>query len=144
MRLHELTKKQINDWQDARMEMGQERYGEDHLERYLTIDMMEEILDALNIIILLKDQMTMNYSAEEEIRKSNIFYSLCYDIEDLLYEVIERIMRLDRKLDDRFRCDEKGGNRVWWSERKKVNEVLSEILNAISDTKVSRRQNNGH
>jgi len=50
MRLHQLTDKQIHEWRMARLEYGRQKYGDRHLQRYNLVDLMEELLDALNIV----------------------------------------------------------------------------------------------
>ena len=57
MRLSDLTRAQIDEWRKARMEKGQEKYGDAHLERYNLVDIVEKLLDAQNIICLLQDRL---------------------------------------------------------------------------------------
>ena len=114
-RLCDLPREQLIPWRRARLTAGQDRYGDAHLQRYGTVDVMEELLDAVNITNLLEErvkQAGMSGDQEQEILESIEMFQ--QGIVRLTYIVY----RLDTLLPDAVCTDERGGKRVWWSEQE--------------------------
>ena len=109
-RLHKLTDKQINEWYQARVEVGKEQYADDHLQRYNLVDIMEEIMDAHRILKLFQNRMLKecNYTADIDGMIDVIKLELKTIEDDLKF--------LDSFVADEACSDEKGGERVWWNE----------------------------
>ncbi len=110
-RLYELTKKEINEWREERQRVGNEKYGREHLRKYNLVDVMEELLDAINILNLFHERM----------EKQNINYPvpdknwLQKDIQSL----IEYIQRLDKMIPDKVCTD--NTYRIWWGGEDEQN-----------------------
>lgn len=120
MRLSDLTRAQIDEWRKARMEKGQEKYGDSHLERYNLVDIAEELLDAQNIIWLIQDRLCKEpdlwWDCESWAGTASVQLEQAYGgIEMVLWF----LRTTDEVLSDRYRNDTKGGERVWWSEARR-------------------------
>lgn len=50
MNLEDINVMELNDWILARKEVGDEEYGDEHMERYCLLDVAEELIDALIIL----------------------------------------------------------------------------------------------
>jgi hypothetical protein len=104
-RLYQLTPKQIDEWRQKRSEIGKLRYGESHLQRYNLVDVMEELLDAINICELGKE------------RTLNLHQRLQFDVIIVgLEDFIISCKQADEELPDSICTDEQGGERIWWNE----------------------------
>lgn len=93
-------------WQKERLEAGQVKYKDAHLQRYGLVDVVEEILDALNILELMKERLSPDAKMIEQID---------WEIRRRLHQVLLGCQRIDGLIADEFCTDEKGGKRIWWS-----------------------------
>lgn len=114
MRLHELTPEQIEQWRQARLEAGQSRYGDAHLQRYGLVDVMEELLDASNILTLFMDRVREGMVSDTQ--RAEIAMRV-YTAKVSLGFVANLISGLDSIVPDELCTDERGGARIWWSEQ---------------------------
>lgn len=103
MRLHQLTDKQIHEWRMARLEYGRQKYGDRHLKRYNLVDLVEELLDALNILEF----------AEERTGKKGASFGL---VKNYVKKCIYVCRSIDRFIKEENCTDEEGGERIWWNE----------------------------
>ena len=88
-----------------RFRVGQEKYGDKHLKRDNLWDVMEELLDAENILNLAKDRYTRQLSRPLPIEYWEFRIRLNEAITYLLYELSE-------KWPDVVATDEEGGERI--------------------------------
>src|SRR5690625_2662623 len=112
MRLHELTPEQIEEWRRRRAEVGRRKYGDAHLQRYGLVDVMEELLDAQNIVELLVNRILGTDHAAAVNAQAGVLA-----IRSALWEMAYELQNLDKLLPDHVCSDEQGGERVWWSEQ---------------------------
>jgi|GEM_PF-6905341 hypothetical protein len=111
-RLHELTFWDIYQWQEARMNEGQKRYGDRDTKRYNLVDVMEELLDAMNILDRFKNRAKLQgYDLASE-------HSKIFAIQTDIFRAMQRISNLDKSLPSDICTDENGGARIWWSNSK--------------------------
>lgn len=113
-RLHQLTKVDISAWQKARLKKGQEKYKDSHLKRYSLVDVMEELLDAQNILALGIERITKNMKSNKDALKYAPALFESNTLWNRINSAIEDIIELDQKLPDDVCTDEKGGLRIWW------------------------------
>lgn len=110
MRLHEMSEREMVQWQEARMKAGQEKYhGIDH-RRDLLIDVVEEALDIKNILQRFYDHHRPIITKE--------MWDYMNKIMDAATEVIDCSVDLDKlvpRVDDTY-----GGERVWITEQAKT------------------------
>lgn len=111
MRLCDLDLSDVEKWRRARMMAGRQRYGDAHLDRYLLVDVMEELLDAKNAVYLMLDRakrggVKLSYRAREELMA----------LQDALTIACDAVIWLDRHLPDELCTDGNGGYRIWWSD----------------------------
>ncbi len=111
MRLHELTNEQIEEWRQARMKIGEKRYEDTHLGRYNLVDVMEEILDALNILVRLSNRCFKQNRFLPQKAVSEL-----YSLTNMLDFTIQNVQMADKEIPDELCTDEEGGERVWWNE----------------------------
>lgn len=112
MRLHELTPEQLHEWRRERRDAGREKYGDSHLERYNLVDVMEELLDAVNIVKLLQHRLDcagFELTPEYHAATDDVAHGIAY--------AVQAVVNLDRLLPDELCTDERGGDRIWWSEQ---------------------------
>lgn len=114
MRLHELTQKQFEQWRQARFDAGQSRYGDAHLQRYGLVDVMEELIDADNILALFVDRVREGMVTDTQ--RDEIAARL-YTAKVVLGFLASLILSLDSVVPDDLCTDERGGERIWWSEQ---------------------------
>ncbi len=117
MRLADVTNPQIDEWRAARLEAGQKKYDDAHLERYNLVDVMEELLDAQNIVALMQDRLLEDAGwSLSSSWAGDVFTELAQ-----VFSGIEMVLRflqgIDLRLPDSYRDDAKGGERVWWSDQ---------------------------
>jgi len=103
-RLHELTDEQVHEWRMARLEYGRQKYGDRHLKRYNLVDLMEELLDALNIVEFVNERAG-------HVPKMAL-------IEKTIKDLILALPIVDKHIKDEHCTDEEGGERIWWSKQK--------------------------
>src|SRR5690625_2637571 len=107
MRLHELAPAQIEEWRQARMDAGRAQYGDAHMRRYGLVDVMEELLDAINIIDLAAERMAAEPECASSVRSLRLSVQL----------LIAAVRDTDKVLPDRLCSEAQGVERVWWSEQ---------------------------
>lgn len=101
----------IEDWRKERMKVGQLRYGDRDLKRYNLVDIVEELLDALNIM-------------ERMINRSNVYKNNGYgntlkfgsayeDFKEKISNALSLVNDIDKLLPDDFVTDENGDDRIW-------------------------------
>ena len=117
MRLSDLTRAQIDEWRKARMEKGQEKYGDSHLERYSLVDIAEELLDAQNIIALMQERLLGEIDWSWPGSWSGDVFTELAQVFSGIEMVLRFLQGIDLRLPDSYRDDAKGGERVWWSEQ---------------------------
>jgi len=113
-RLHNLTEDELDAWQQTRMKRGQERYQDSHMRRYNLVDVMEELLDASNILFLAAVRW---HEQDWQLCPAS---QQCFDhAYDRLNETIEAIIELDEYVPEYLCTDqlaEQEGGRVWWQK----------------------------
>ena len=114
MRLHELTQAQFEQWRQARFDAGQSRYGDAHLQRYGLVDVMEELMDADNILTLF--MYRVRESMATDTQRDEIAARI-YTIKVVLGFLASLVRELDSVVPDDLCTDERGGERIWWSEQ---------------------------
>ena len=114
MRLHELTPEQIEQWRQARLTAGLAKYGVAHMQRYGLVDVMEELLDAKNILTLFMDRVREGMVPDTQ--RADIAMRV-YTAKVSLDSVARQILDLDAIVPDDLCTDERGGERIWWSEQ---------------------------
>lgn len=114
MRLHELTPEQIEQWRQARLTAGLAKYGVAHMQRYGLVDVMEELLDANNILTLFMDRVREGMVPDTQRADIAIYV---YTAKVWLGFVASLISGLDSIVPDELCTDERGGARIWWSEQ---------------------------
>ena len=111
-RLHEITSAELEDWKRARMNVGQLKYGDRDTKRYNLVDVVEELLDALNILERFENrarvQGLVDYNQQMRLRK----------IKDDVFSDLARVRSLDELLPDELCTDENGGKRIWWGDNR--------------------------
>lgn len=110
-RLHQLGNPHVNEWRQARDEWGRQKYGDAHMDRYLTVDVAEEILDAITILERLEERLVRQGVQIDEVPRV-----LMAAVRDNLQTAFKYLHMLDRFLPDEVCTDGKGGHRIWWSE----------------------------
>ena len=110
-RLHELSVDEILAWTDARARVGRERYKDAHLQRYGLVDVMEELLDAYNILDLFFDRLSRQDQMSVRIRVMR----RC--AVDFLGALMAGLQEMDKEIPESVCTDEQGGERIWWSEQ---------------------------
>ncbi len=112
-RLYHIPMVKYREWRRARLDDGQTKYGDAHLQRYGVVDIKEELLDAQNIADLLRDRVTR--SDLSEVGRADV-----YDAIETLQVGLDKLdyilLRIDRSLPHELCTDEQGGHRVWWSD----------------------------
>jgi len=112
-RLHELSNEELTQWEMARFESGYEKYQRSHLNRYGTVDTMEELIDAKNILALVHDRAERTWLTDAKKWEVQIHVELL--IKQLVFLQMA-LKGFDRVLPDEVCSDEKGCDRVWWSK----------------------------
>ena len=102
----------IPKWQEARFEVGQQKYKDAYLDRYNGVDILEELLDARNILRLALHRIAEQNGGEVPMQVACIAKSLDYVIEDAIAHVFE----MDEWLKDEWCTDGNGGKRIWWPD----------------------------
>lgn len=115
MRMHEVTADQMIEWLAARYEAGREKYGDAHLHRYGLVDVIEEVLDAINILKLWAERMEAE-NIRPSLEDPEAYERLVDQVLDGFADVLFLIRDLDAHIPGRACSDEQGGHRVWWSE----------------------------
>lgn len=111
-RIYRLTAQEVYEWGQSRLRHGQERYGDSHLQRYGLVDVMEELLDAANILHLTRDRLEQQGAWREKPVLDGFSR-----VRWLIAQTRNYVLMLDRHLTDEVCTDEKGGNRIWWPGR---------------------------
>ena len=114
-RLHQLTKADISAWQKARLNKGQEKYKDAHLNRYSLVDVMEELLDAQNILALGIERITNAMRACQDSDKG--YAEALFESATLWNRIgatIDAVIEFDQRLPDDVCTDDEGGSRIWW------------------------------
>jgi hypothetical protein len=122
MRLHKLTQEQIEAWRKRRAEVGREKYGDAHLQRYGMVDIMEELLDAKNILVLIDDRMARTGTWGSDISGRLFEVQVAIDL------AIIKAMQADKTMRDDQCTDEQGGERVWLSDQEVIQEYNDTML----------------
>ena len=112
-RLHELNTGDIEAWQQERMRVGQQKYGDRDLNRYNLVDVVEELLDVLNIPERFENRARVQ---GYELNGLELYYTK--SAERRISEIIKRIFALDEELPDELCTDENGGERIWWGDKE--------------------------
>ena len=107
-RLHELSNNDLHEWLEARKEAGRDEYSNKHISRYNLVDVVEELLDAGNILELFQDRMKKD-QVEFDLE---LFHEINEDLEVLVHKIQE----LDEGIPDISCSDEEGGERIWWGD----------------------------
>lgn len=108
-RLHELDCNDLYEWRAARQKVGADKYKDKHLRRYGLVDVMEEILDAKNILQLALDRQ-IQQGCYFGTRSLDYFYRILERLTDIKRLLIE----YDELFPDNLCTDEEGGDRIWW------------------------------
>ncbi len=127
MRLHALTSEQLNEWREARMESGREKYHHIDHKRNLMVDIVEEAMDVMNILRRFAEHTGVHN--KDTPRLDDIYF----DMEFAARSIIESAMNMSNHLDDMD--DSCGGHRVWWSEQEK-NDQPSDICKTCYDSDI--------
>src|SRR5690606_33904211 len=111
-RLHQLSDRELEEWQEARKAVGWEKYGESSYRRYNLVDVMEELMDAEVILDRFEERLQRQGFTLFSDR-----YMKLMAIRDCLAQAKALIRRLDFSLPGSVCTDEMGGKRIWWNER---------------------------
>jgi hypothetical protein len=107
-RLHKITSAELEEWKRERMRVGQLKYGDRDTKRYNLVDVVEELLDALNILERFENRARVqglaDYNQQMRLRRIK---------EDVVSD-LARVRSLDELLPDELCTDENGGERIWW------------------------------
>jgi len=90
LRLCELSKKDVNDLKKARQRHGDKRYGDEHMHKYNLLDVLEELLDARNILDLYSKRIGL-----QDISKGKRFWEHFKELNRLLLEAEDELRALD-------------------------------------------------
>lgn len=115
MRLHHLTPEQIEAWQEERLRVGQQKYKDAHMQRYGMVDLMEELLDAINILSL-HTERCKDKGAFHSDEDALAFDDLVGELNFRLWRLVGDVQRIDKAIPDELCTDERGGNRIWWTK----------------------------
>jgi hypothetical protein len=111
-RLHKITLAELEEWRQERARVGQLKYGDWDTKRYNLVDVVEELLDALNILERFENRARVqglaDYNQQMRLRK----------IKDDVFSDLARVRNLDELLPDELCTDENGGERIWWGDHK--------------------------
>ncbi len=118
-RLQDLTPRDITAWRARRQEIGTTKYGETDLWRYGLVDIVEEILDAKNIL----DRAERRWYYQENLRLDT------FKLRNLLNDVLHEIDILDGMLPDSVCTDYT--ERIWWNESD--TETESNVTQSTSE-----------
>src|SRR5690606_32998079 len=120
-RLHQLSDRELEEWQEARKAVGWEKYGESSYRRYNLVDVMEELMDAEVILERFQERLMLEQAGESG---DTVWATLLPVDKRTLEEIRLRIreakfllQQLDRVIPDHACTDEAGGERIWWNER---------------------------
>lgn len=122
MRLAGVTNPQLDEWRAARLEAGQKKYGDAHLERYNLVDVVEELLDAQNIVHLLLKRLSEEGNRFEQLATRNIVLGELEHVFGNIDSIVHYLQWVDERLPDSFCNDARGGERVWWSEERSAGD----------------------
>ena len=107
-RLHKITSAELEEWKRERMRVGQLKYGGRDTKRYNLVDVVEELLDALNILERFENRARVqglaDYNQQMRLRRIR---------EDVVSD-LAMVRSLDELLPDELCTDENGGERIWW------------------------------
>ena len=110
-RLQDLSHAQLEAWRQDRMEVGKTKYGDSHLGRYGAVDIVEELLDAQNILDLIYERVRRS---DISLSDSEVVITELVKFRSNLMQLVCRTLTLDQYLEDAECTDEKGGDRIWW------------------------------
>ena len=111
-RLRDLRPEEFHEWAWARMEVGRAKYGDAHLHRYGLVDVVEELLDAANILHLTSDRLQQQGAWREKPVLDGFSR-----VRWMIAQARDYVLMLDRHLPDHVCTDERGGTRIWWPGR---------------------------
>jgi hypothetical protein len=109
-RLKDISLSQLEEWKKTRARIGRQKYQDKHLKRYNLVDVMEEILDAENIIELFEEK------AITEATEWVPYYPYLDEIKGMLREIAMDLCILDIGVSEQLCTDEEGGDRIWWND----------------------------
>ena len=117
-RLNELNGQELLRWAQERFRVGQLKYGKAHLQRHTLVDVMEELLDADNVLSLttLKIAVRKHEPVKAEVENRLDVLNAIADIQTEIRRVMDKVQQLDKMLPEEFDRDEKGGKRIWWNQ----------------------------
>ncbi len=115
MRVKDLSPGDVRKWRDAREKIGRQEYGDDHLDRYNLVDLIEEIIDADVILQRFIDRLEKQHGLDD---KNEVFHSNIGKINNNLNDIIWRCVLLDHHLAEQHVTDGKGGQRVYWTTER--------------------------
>ena len=108
-RLCNLTQDRVTAWRRERMRVGQERYGDSDLKRYGMVDIVEELMDAANILDRFLNRARVQGYEFNGWQKGRI-----EKVKDDISDAFRSVVSLDKELPDDLCTDENGGERIWW------------------------------
>ncbi len=114
-RLRNMGPVQLKAWADNRMAVGERKYGDWHLRRYGLVDVVEELLDAQNIIHLLRDRVRKDVANVDNYQQDN-FLQQIQRLEKAIQQAVDYAQIVDETLPNGVCTDEHGGKRIWWNE----------------------------
>lgn len=100
----------------VRMDAGREKYGDAHLQRYGLVDVMEECLDASNISRLAIDRADLDAIENGNVATHLNYKVALWEFVGLMGQAINKLREIDTLAPDALCTDERGGERVFWSE----------------------------
>lgn len=117
-RLYEITEHELEKWRIKRMSVGQEKYKNHHLQRYGLVDVMEELLDAQNILYLITDRLwtTRDPDSQTELDLCVKLEQEIWKINDEIANLRDKLVALDKLFPEKFCTDEMGERRIWWDQ----------------------------
>jgi FtsZ-binding cell division protein ZapB len=125
LRLRDLTAQELLHIRQKRAELGKQKYGDDHLQRYGCEDMREEVDDVINILQLTFDRIKRQAPEVTEDLQVHLY---AHEVQLMALLLMKAILKFEARLPDYVVTDEKGGERPGWDDirRARVESVDSE------------------
>ena len=84
-RLYNLGGKDLYKWQKTRLKEGQKKYGNSDLDRYNLVDIMEELLDAVDILDRMINRLGYETIINTDFEKEIVKFK--YELMELVYRM---------------------------------------------------------
>lgn len=112
-RLHKITSAELEEWKRERMRVGQLKYGDSDLKRYGMVDIVEELMDAANILVRFENRAKVQGYEFAPWQTESI-----ERLKAGINEAFRAVVALDQNIPDSLCTDENGGERIWWGDNR--------------------------